>query len=300
MTKSKKAVVNCVNDTLNENRVVEKMVKQVIGGGEKISEEGQTILSSYMSSVRGLNNLLGETSEDPIIINGRETKDLIDKATRVPKADNCQKVDSDSSETGSHKCPKCQKSFTNEHYLKQHSDTCKDKKKTHKKKFTCKYCDREINSEYNLKMHVQQKHKIIDKSTSGESSDTPTKGNHSEHNKTEKESSAKNNGQDKTKNGSESGSPKSKHDINNKQDAQKTKSNKNPSDIEKEKEPSNQKFDCNIFGKLCDSKKLYIERKKTCLPPLFEPEKSVPCELCTEKLFNIGALNKHKEYCHKE
>ena len=63
-------------------------------------------------------------------------------------------------------------------------------------------------------MHVQQKHKIIDKSTSGESSDIPTKGNHSEHNKTEKESSAKKNGQDKTKNGSESGSPKSKHDIN--------------------------------------------------------------------------------------
>ena len=91
--------VNRVNDALNENRLVEKMVKQVIGGGEKISEEGRTVLSSYMSSVRGLNNLLGETLEDPIIINGRETKDLRDKATRVPKADNCQKVDSDSSET---------------------------------------------------------------------------------------------------------------------------------------------------------------------------------------------------------
>ena len=80
-------------------------------------------------------------------------------------------------------------------------------------------------------MHVQQKHKIIDKNTSGESSDTPTKGNHSEHNKTEKESSAKKNGQDKTKNGSESGSAKSKHDINNEQDAQKTKSNINPSNV---------------------------------------------------------------------
>ena len=83
-------------------------------------------------------------------------------------------------------------------------------------------------------------------------------------------------------------------------EGKKTKSNKNPSDIEKEKEPSNKKFDCNICGKLCDFKKLYIEHKKTCLPPLFEPEKSVPCELCTEKFFNIGALNRHKEYCHKE
>ena len=56
----------------------------------------------------------------------------------------------------------------------------------------------------------------------------------------------------------------------------KTKSNKNPSDVEREKEPSNKKFDCNICGKLCDSKKLYIEHKKTCLPPLFEPEKKYP------------------------
>ena len=28
-------------------------------------------------------------------------------------------------------------------------------------------------------------------------------------------------------------------------------------------------------------------------------EKSVPCDLCSEKVFNNGALAKHKEHCHK-
>ena len=41
-----------------------------------------------------------------------------------------------------------------------------------------------------------------------------------------------------------------------------------------------------------------INVPKTCLLPLFTPEKTVPCDLCTEKYFNAGALAKHKQQFH--
>ena len=37
-------MVNRANEVLNQNKEVEKMVKQVIGSGENISQEGRTVL----------------------------------------------------------------------------------------------------------------------------------------------------------------------------------------------------------------------------------------------------------------
>ena len=68
--------------------------------------------------------------------------------------------------------------------------------------------------------------------------------------------------------------------------------NKKAPDIDKQIQCDN----CNhLFG----SKKIYIEHEKTCTPLLFSPEKTVPCDQCTEKFFNNGALAKHKEHYHK-
>lgn len=100
-------MVNHANEVLNQNKEVEKMVKQVIGSGENISQEGRTVLASYMSSVRELNHLLGEKLEDTVIINGKETRELRDTDNRMKRISCSQESDSDSCTSSSFECPKC-------------------------------------------------------------------------------------------------------------------------------------------------------------------------------------------------
>ena len=82
MTEQKKAEVQHVNSAIKENKEIEKMVKQVISNGKPVSQEGRQVLKSYFSSVHGLNNLLGEKLEEPVIINGKKAKKLETKEVR--------------------------------------------------------------------------------------------------------------------------------------------------------------------------------------------------------------------------
>ena len=85
MTEQKKAEVKCVNSAIKENKEVEKMVKQVISNGKTMSLESRQVLKSYFLSVPGFNNLLHEKLEEPVIINGKETKEIRDKESKIKK-----------------------------------------------------------------------------------------------------------------------------------------------------------------------------------------------------------------------
>ena len=62
---------------------------------------------------------------------------------------------------------------------------------------------------------------------------------------------------------------------------------------------SDEEIKCNTCGGAFDSQQQYVAHEKSCILPSFTPEKSVPCDLCSEKFFNNNVLAKHKEHCHK-
>ena len=78
MSEGKRAKVNRVNNALEANKEAEKMVKQVIGNEENVSTQGKAVLKTYMCEVHGLYNLFGEKLEEPININGKQTKEIRD------------------------------------------------------------------------------------------------------------------------------------------------------------------------------------------------------------------------------
>ena len=260
MTEQKKAEVQHVNSAIKENKEIEKMVKQVISNGKPVSQEGRQVLKSYFSSVCGLNNLLGEKLEEPVIINGKETKEIRDKESKVKtKAHGKEK----------YSCQPCSKCFSNTSDLSDHilthmtdipSETdsesnaasypCVDKDKTnskfslpcddlktkiknhtpnkrgpYKKKFSCKHCGMKITSQANLDKHMDHSHKI-------------------------------------------------------------------KSQREKAKDPSGTLVNSEKVKTKAQMKEQYVAHEKSCILPLFKPEKSVPCDLCSEKFFNNGALAK--------
>ena len=79
MSEGKRAKVNRVNNALETNKEAEKMVKQVIENGENVSTQGKAVLKTYMCEVCGLYNLSGKKLEEPININGKQTKEIRDK-----------------------------------------------------------------------------------------------------------------------------------------------------------------------------------------------------------------------------
>ena len=303
-------MVNHANEVLNQNKEVEKMVKQVIGSGENISQEGRTVLASYMSSVRELNHLFGEKLEDTVIINGKETRELRDTDNRMKRMSCSQESDSDSCTSSSFECPKCGRSCSSSHNLSQHTKACKGVPKPHRKKYTCKYCKKYVNSQFNLTNHIKHVHNKGE--TEEDRSEKPlgssTKSHNADQTEKEKKKEKQKNVKEGEKNTTESPSStpaKSKHTKVNKKQNKSTREDKQNDKGEKASKNDADKmengkiiFSCNYCGKSCESQNKYVEHKKKCVAPLFVPEKTVPCDLCTEKFFNLGALNKHKEHCH--
>ena len=111
MIEQKKAKVKHVNSAIKENKEVEKMVKQVISNGKPVYQEGWQVLKSYFSSVCSLNNLLGEKLEEPVIINGKETKEIRDKESKIKKKAHGKEK---------YSCQHCTKYFSNSSDLSDH------------------------------------------------------------------------------------------------------------------------------------------------------------------------------------
>ena len=195
MAEQKKAEAKNVNSAIKENKEVELMVKQAISKGKPVSQEGRQVLKSYFSSVCGLDNLLGEKLEEPVIINGKETKEIRDKESKIKKK---------AHDKEKYSCQHCTKYFSNSSHLSDHilthmtdipSETdsesnaasypqvdkdktiskfslpCNDLKtqtKNHTpskrgpywKKFSCKHCGMKITSQANLDKHMDHIHKI--------------------------------------------------------------------------------------------------------------------------------------------
>ena len=287
MTEQKKAEVQHVNSAIKENKEIEKMVKQVISNGKPVSQEGRQVLKSYFSSVRGLNNLLGEKLEEPVIINGKKTKEIRDKGSKIKKkahdkekysCQHCTKYFSNSSDLSDHvlthtndipsetdseskaaSYPCVDKDKTNSKFSSP-CDDLKTKTKNHtpnkrgpyKKKFSCKHCGMKITSQANLDQHMDHIHKI----------------------KPQRE--------------------KAKDPSGTLVNSEKVKTKG-----QMKEHPTDKEIKCNTCGGAFGSQKQYVAHEKSCTLPLFTPEKSVPCDFCSEKFFNNGALAKHKEHCHK-
>ena len=184
--------------------------------------------------------------------------------------------------------------------------------KPHKKKYTCKYCNKCVNSQFNLTSHINHVHKNVE--TKDDRSENPSSSSIKNHNadqtqkekKKEKHTSVKEGEKNTTKCPSLSTPAKSKHTKVDKEqnksitgeDKQKDKGEKASKNDADKMENGKKIFSCNYCGESCESQSKYVEHKKRCVVPLFVPEKTVSCDLCTEKFFNLGALNKHKEHCH--
>ena len=82
MSEKKKSEVRRVNDAIESNKEAEKMVRQVIGKGEKISNEGKHVLEGYFENTRGLNNMLQEKLSEPVVMANKLTKVIRDKKVK--------------------------------------------------------------------------------------------------------------------------------------------------------------------------------------------------------------------------
>ena len=383
MSDIKRDKLNTVNEAFEENQKVEKMVNQVIGSNnENVSEEGRGVFREYMHSVRGLHNLFGETHEEPVIHNNKQTKDIRDKTTKISKkrydckdcdgkftsssalaAHRCSQSMETSSEAGSevsisndsNQCHICSRVCSTAHNLKQHlemhaKEPNKEQKKkrgSYKKQFTCEYCEKRVTSLGHLNSHIEHTHKDVmnkDLEKQGTSEDDnatnsmkenamgePAAEGKSKHKKKKKSSNDKttsvsSSGKEKLK-GTTKESTSGKTDevqslsseevCNSQQLHKKTNSKKSPTlvplvkkNIEgsvsvsssgKEKHKgttSKQKIKCDSCQVIFDSQDLFEAHKATCISALFTLEKNVSCSMCSEKFFNVGALNMHKQHSH--
>ena len=197
MSDEKRAKVNTVNEALEKNKEIEKMVKQVLSSSNA-SEEQKLVFSKYFQSCLGLNQLLGEKYEEPVTHNNKQTKDIRDKTSKINKkkhvcndcdvkftsasalaAHTCSQSMETSSEPGSevsisndsNQCHICSKICSNAHNLKQHlqmhandpnkSTESKRKRGSYKKQFSCEHCGKEVTTLSNLNKHIECVHKDI-------------------------------------------------------------------------------------------------------------------------------------------
>ena len=153
MTAAKKAKVIHVNTAITEHKKVEKMVKSVISSESNVSKEGKAVITSFMSSVHGIDNLLGKKLDEPIVINGKETRQIRDNAARFRKhasKDQCNK----------HICQYCSKGFDSsadlaDHVLTHPKDTPSKANSgssaQSSKEYECPQCFSKYSSQINLK-----------------------------------------------------------------------------------------------------------------------------------------------------
>ena len=197
MSDEEKAKVNTVNEALEKNKEIEKMVKQVLSSSNA-SKEQKLVFSKYFQSCLGLNHLLGEKYEQPVTHNNKQTKDIRDRTSKINKkkhvcndcdvkftsasalaAHTCSQSMETSSEPGSevsisndsNQCHICSKICSNTHNLKQHlqmhandpnkSKESKRKRGSYKKKFSCEHCGKEVTTLSNLNKHIDCVHKDI-------------------------------------------------------------------------------------------------------------------------------------------
>ena len=113
MTAVKKAEMICVNTAITEHKKVEKMVKSVISSESNVSKEGKVVITSFLSSVCGIRNLLGEKLDEPIVINGKETRQIRDNETRFSN-------DASKDQCNKHICQYCSKGFDSSADLAEH------------------------------------------------------------------------------------------------------------------------------------------------------------------------------------
>ena len=213
MSDERKTEVKGVNKAIEDNKELEKMVKQVISSNANVSKEGKEVLSKYFSSVHHLNQLFAEKLEEPVVHNNKTTKDIRDKKNRISKkkyvCDNCtvefgsqsaladhicnHRVET-SSEAGSevsmsndlHQCHICSKVCSKSHYLNEHMkmhandpDGIKEQKKkrgSYKKQFSCEYCGKKVTSQGHLNKHITHVHKNKTSSKKSEKKGTSDKG----------------------------------------------------------------------------------------------------------------------------
>ena len=153
MTAAKKAEVIHVNTAITEHKKAEKMVKSMISSESNVSKEGKAVITSFMSSVCGIHKLLGEKLDEPIVINGKETRQIRDNETRFSKhasKDQCNR----------HICRYCSKGFDSSadlvDYVLTHPKDTPSKANSglsaqSSKEYKCPKCFSKYSSQINLK-----------------------------------------------------------------------------------------------------------------------------------------------------
>ena len=153
MTAAKKAEVIHVNTAITEHKKAEKMVKSMISSESNVSKEGKAVITSFMSSVCGIHKLLGEKLDEPIVINGKETRQIRDNETRFSKRaskDQCNR----------HICRYCSKGFDSSadlvDYVLTHPKDTPSKANSglsaqSSKEYKCPKCFSKYSSQINLK-----------------------------------------------------------------------------------------------------------------------------------------------------
>ena len=309
MTAAKKAEVIRVNTAITEHKKVEKMVKSVISSESNVSKEGKAVITSFMSSVRGIHNLLGEKLDEPIMINGKQTRQIRDNETRFSKhaskdqfnkyiCQYCSKGFDSSADLADHvlthpkdtpsksnsglsaqspkeyECPKCFSKYSSQINLKRHTDECKDDKKSrgsYKKKFSCEYCNKQTTTLANLATHIEHAHKNMKTPETSMVARPP--GNSTKSPEVLKVAKTP-------------GKSIKKHENSK---VEKTPNSSKKSEVSKVAKTSNNSS---------KKKKTVNSQLNENEQPLFTPEKTISCDLCSEKFYNNGALVKHKEHCH--